>query len=279
MNLNILNPVPHSAAIYEIISRSEERIAYDSRLLFVLSGGMSVTVGGEKLGRVGPCELIYIPAGVPYTLRAQHIRLAVITFDLTSDFPVCSEKIPPVSPESYDVDKCRATVGLAPFDKYLFLSEMESERDAFTQMCNLFTSGEGYYRERVSAMLKLELVRIAELVSADALPSRMVDALDAYIRENVGDDISNTEIGAIFGYHPFYVSRLLKQRRGVTLRQYIISYRLRASKRLLELSAKSVGEIAEECGFSDASYFTKSFKAAYGVTPKEYRNCVKDEFI
>ena len=48
---------------------------------------------------------------------------------------------------------------------------------------------------------------------------------------------------------------------------------------MLELSAKSVGEIAEECGFSDASYFTKSFKTAYGVTPKEYRNCVKDEFI
>ena len=279
MNLNLLNPAPHSAAIYEFISRSEERIAYDSRLLFVLSGGMSVTVDGEKLGRVGPGELIYIPAGVPYTLRAQHIRLAVITFDLTHDFPLAEERIAPVTPDAFNPGLCRSAPTLAPFDKSIFLSEMESERDTLTEMCNLFTSAEGYFCERISAMLKLELVRIAELVSQDALPSRMVDALDAYIRENVGDDISNTEIGAIFGYHPFYVSRLLKQRKGVTLRQYIISYRLRAAKKMLELSAKSVGEIAEECGFSDASYFTKSFKTAYGVTPKEYRNCVKDEFI
>ena len=107
----------------------------------------------------------------------------------------------------------------------------------------------------------------------------MVEALDAYIRENVGDEISNTEIGAIFGYHPFYVSRVLKDKKGVTLRQYIISYRLRAAARLLELSDKSVAEIAEECGFTDASYFTKSFKTAYGETPKAYRNRFKDDFI
>ena len=107
----------------------------------------------------------------------------------------------------------------------------------------------------------------------------MVEELAGYIRENVSDEISNTEIGAIFGYHPFYVSRMLKDRKGMTLRQYIIAYRLKMAKRLLELSGKSAAEIAEACGFTDASYFAKTFKSAFGMTPKEYRNSFKDDFI
>ena len=107
----------------------------------------------------------------------------------------------------------------------------------------------------------------------------MVEALDTYIRENCGDEISNTEIGAIFGYHPFYISRVLKEKKGITLRQYIIAYRLKAAKRMLELGTKSAAEIAEDCGFTDASYFAKTFKAAFGETPKEYRNRFKEDFI
>ena len=79
--------------------------------------------------------------------------------------------------------------------------------------------------------------------------------------------------------HPFYVSRMLKERKGMTLRQYIIAYRLKCAKRMLELSDKSAAEIAEECGFTDASYFAKTFKATFGMTPKEYRNSFKEDFI
>jgi two-component system response regulator YesN len=146
-------------------------------------------------------------------------------------------------------------------------------------MNNIFTSAEGSYRAQISAMFKLVLLKIIETADDKALPARMVEELDNYIRENSGEEISNTEIGAIFGYHPFYVSRMLKERKGITLRQYIINYRLKNAKRLLELTDKSAAEIAQECGFTDASYFAKTFKSAFGMTPKEYRNGFKDEFI
>jgi two-component system response regulator YesN len=63
------------------------------------------------------------------------------------------------------------------------------------------------------------------------------------------------------------------------LRQYIITYRLKLAKRLLELTEKSVSDIAEECGFTDASYFTKTFRTAFGMTPKDYRNGFKEDYI
>ena len=107
----------------------------------------------------------------------------------------------------------------------------------------------------------------------------MVDALGKYIRENVGEDISNTEVGAIFGYHPFYISNVLKSAKGLTLKQYIISYRLKLACRMLAAGNRSIADIAEDCGFTDSSYFAKTFRHQFGITPKEYRNKFKEEFI
>jgi AraC-like DNA-binding protein len=40
---------------------------------------------------------------------------------------------------------------------------------------------------------------------------------------------------------------------------------------LLLHTDKTVIEIADLCAFTDSSYFTKAFKAQYGMTPKAYR--------
>ena len=147
------------------------------------------------------------------------------------------------------------------------------------KICNLFISGEGGYYAEASAIAKRILLRVAEFCDEGALPAAMIENLDGYIRENVGDEISNTELGAIFGYHPFYISRMLKSRKGITLHQYVSAYRLKHATSALVCTDKTVAEIAEECGFTDASYFTKIFKTQFGKTPKEYRNEFKEDFI
>ena len=279
MDFTRLNPVVRSVSLYEKIGRSEECVGYDCRLIYVVSGDVSATVGDKKLSHMGPGNLIYIPAGVKYRLKSKYLRAVVITFDPTDDNPMPDERLNPAAANEYDESLCHRCGVEGILGQVITLTDLESERDTFLRMANIFTSGEGHYRAQISAMLKLILLRVIETADEDALPARMVEELDNYIRENVSDEISNTEIGAVFGYHPFYVSRMLKERRGITLRQYIISYRLKMAKKLLETTDRSAGEIAEECGFTDASYFAKTFKAAFGITPKEYRNSFKDEFI
>ena len=274
-----LNPIIRSAAIHECINRTDECIAYDSRVIYVITGDIMATVGGEKVGHLTPGNLVYIPAGVAYRLKSKYFKAAVITFDFTDVDPLPEERLSPVTVAEFDASLCHNTDIEPPFDKYFKIDDIEGDRELFERMCNIFTSAEGCFRARVSAMFKLEILKLLETVDDGALPARMVEELDNYIRENVSDEISNTEIGAIFGYHPFYVSRMLKERKGMTLRQYIIAYRLKCAKRMLELSDNSAAEIAEECGFTDASYFAKTFKATFGMTPKEYRNSFKEEFI
>jgi len=279
MNYTTFNPYIRSVSLYEKINRTDECIAYDSRVIYMISGDLTAVVNGEKFNHMGPGNLLYIPAGVPYRMKSKYLRCVVVTFDPTADTPEPCGKIQPLMPEEFNAKLCHNGHIEPPFDKCIRLEDMEADRDTFIRMSNIFTSGEGAYLGEISAMFKLIMLKVAEVVEENALPARMVEALDSYIRENCGDEISNTEIGAIFGYHPFYISKVLKDRKGMTLRQYIISYRLKAAKRMLELTDKSAAEIAEENGFTDASYFAKSFKSAFGETPKEYRNRFKEDYI
>ena len=279
MNYTKLNPFIRSASLYEKLNNSNECIAYDCRVIYMISGDLTATVGEEKFSHMSAGNLLYIPAGTPYKLKSKYLRAVIVTFDLTDDTPEPQDRISPVKSSDFQRELCHLRGIDAPFDKPIFIEDVESERDTFIRMSNIFTSAEGEYRAQLSAMFKLILLKIAETSSENALPARMVEALDSYIRDNVGDEISNTEIGAIFGYHPFYVSKVLKDKKGQTLRQYIISYRLKLARRMLELTDKSTADIAEACGFTDASYFTKTFKSTFGVTTKEYRNKFKEDFV
>lgn len=279
MNFIHFNPVIRSVSLYERVSRTDECIAYDSRVIYMVSGDLTATVGNEKFSHLSVGNLLYIPAGTPYKLKSKYLRAVVISFDFTDTNPLPQERISPVLPSEYNESLCHNTDISPPFDKCIMLPDMEGECDNFLYMESLFTSGEGNFLAKISALFKLVMLKVAETADEDALPARMVEELDNYIRENRGDEISNTEIGAIFGYHPFYISKLLKDKRGITLRQYIINYRLKVAKRLLETTNKNASEIAEECGFTDASYFAKIFKASFGETPKKYRSKFEEDFI
>ena len=277
MDFSKLNPFVRSANIYEVINRTDECIAYDSRIIYMISGDVTVKIEDEKKFHISAGNLLYIPAGTRYRLKGEYLRATVITFDLTDEHSDLEEKIPPVLTSEFKEELCHKCE--SPFDRLLLIEDFEAERDNFIDISNTATSKEGEWKAQISAKLKTLLLKVCEITSDNALPSRMVEALDAYIRENCSDEISNTEIGAIFGYHPFYVSRVLKEKKGITLHQYIISYRLKLAKTMLENTKKPIADIAVETGFTDASYFTKTFKNIFGVTPKEWRNKSKEEFI
>jgi len=258
MNPVRINPKIYSAAIYDRSAKRKRRepsASCHGRLLYVFSGELTYVTGGEKPKPLGAGSLLYLPAGTSCAVRGQFLRAALLSFDIDDGS----------SP--------------SPFDRVIQIDEFEAVWEDLVRICDLVLCDDAYSVAKAEALLKLLLIKVAEAADEAALPLRMTETLDEYIREHVADEISNTEIGAIFGYHPFYVSKVLKDTKGMTLRQYIISYRLKASKRMLELTDKSAAEIAEENGFTDASYFAKSFKAAFGMTPKEYRNKFKEDFI
>lgn len=56
---------------------------------------------------------------------------------------------------------------------------------------------------------------------------------------------------------------------------YLNEYRIRTAAEMLLTTDSSIISISENCGFSSASYFGKSFQEAMGCTPRDYRRNAK----
>ena len=72
-----------------------------------------------------------------------------------------------------------------------------------------------------------------------------------------------------------YLSTRFSKEVGMTLTDYINLTRVRRSLKLLNDSALSTQEVAERVGFTDANYYTRTFKKIHGTTPNEYRRSLK----
>ena len=74
----------------------------------------------------------------------------------------------------------------------------------------------------------------------------------------------------------FYISESQLRRNvlnftGMTTNEYITFLRLSRAKKELVCTKKSIKQIAYECGFSSAYYFSRCFHQREKVSPKEYR--------
>ena len=59
-----------------------------------------------------------------------------------------------------------------------------------------------------------------------------------------------------------------------TPKEWLLKKSLNKAKKLLEEKSLNVTEVCFECGFNSVSWFTKSFKKEFGITPKKYQqNC------
>ncbi|MCD7745728.1 MAG: response regulator [Lachnospiraceae bacterium] len=68
-----------------------------------------------------------------------------------------------------------------------------------------------------------------------------------------------------------YLGIILKKETGKTFIEYMTELRIRHAKELLDGSEMKNYEVAEACGFSDATYFSTVFKKVCGMSPSAYR--------
>ena len=92
-----------------------------------------------------------------------------------------------------------------------------------------------------------------------------------YIQENFDSPITLEEVAEAISLSPAYLSTLFKKEIGIKFSDYLISCRIEKAKQLLKESGESMQIIAEQVGYSDAKYFSKTFFKTVGLKPSEYR--------
>ncbi len=94
----------------------------------------------------------------------------------------------------------------------------------------------------------------------------------SYIDRRYTEKISLKDIADNFHMSEKYFSRFFKNCFQVTFVEYVNSVRLEKAASLLSTTDLSVTEVALRCGFSNISYFIRSFKNAFGSSPHRFRD-------
>ena len=246
-------------------------VCYDSRLFYFENVTGSITVNGKKYN-VSNKTAIFIPPSSHYIFNLSFFDdpwVYVINFDLVTDYSHIKESLGTAYVNTFEPSK--VTKYDLPTDFSQPIVKQVSNISGLLLNCIDCFEKEGKFRfERSSAMLKLALLEIIDTHNVEHSP--LCTEILECVRENYADiAMTNESIADKLSYHPYYVNRIFKREMGISLRSYIIDYRLSVAKKLLTLENDSISEIAYRAGFSSSSYFVKTFKERVGMTPRAYR--------
>lgn len=103
------------------------------------------------------------------------------------------------------------------------------------------------------------------------LPPRRLQRVLEHVKENIGKDLSVSEMAEVVGMSQYYFSKLFKMSTGTTPHQYVMRQRIERAQELLRDGNTPLVEIATHVGFETQSHFTSVFRRLVGITPKKFR--------
>ena len=185
---------------------------------------------------------------------------------------------------SYTVDKTVAATDVsAGVHAINFLSRQPlAERPFLLQprsqsaMLAAYAQGEKAWRQRrwgdreiCFSCLYTILSLLRQVQQKDATrATELVAPAVAYIHENFADqDITVPALAALCGMSQQYLRRLFQNAYGVSPAVYIRTQRLQYARQLLQTGEYSVSQASQAAGFNDLAYFSREFKAAFGILP------------
>lgn len=117
--------------------------------------------------------------------------------------------------------------------------------------------------------------RILKILFSIATPktsNNLLLSITDYIENNLSSTITIEDLSNQAHTSPSNLYHIFKKQFGVSPISYLNNLRLSLSAEYLLSSDLSISEISEKVGFSDPFYFSKAFKKAYSLSPREYRN-------
>ncbi|MDM8142821.1 AraC family transcriptional regulator [Megamonas hypermegale] len=94
-----------------------------------------------------------------------------------------------------------------------------------------------------------------------------------YINRNLFNELNVDQIAKQFFVSKYYLMRRFKAKTGYSIHQYILNKRLLAAKEYIK-NGRALTQVCFDCGFKDYSVFSRSFKAAFRQSPREFKKSI-----
>jgi ligand-binding sensor domain-containing protein/signal transduction histidine kinase/DNA-binding response OmpR family regulator len=122
-------------------------------------------------------------------------------------------------------------------------------------------------RKKFSQQLKLEPLNIIIESSDEEFLNKVLELLEKNITNT---DFNVNQFASEIGMSTPVFYKKIKALTGLTVNNFVKSFRLKRAAQLLEQNAGTVYEISYLVGFNDAKYFSKEFRKQFGQSPTEY---------
>lgn len=134
-----------------------------------------------------------------------------------------------------------------------------------------------FRRAEAQPVLKTLALALAELVAREWRRGHQLadgGSLEDEVARAISADLAHASLAKLarrLGYHPNYLSGLIRKRTGRTFSQLVLEQRMERAMALLERTTLSVEDVAEASGYASTSNFYKAFRSYYGRSPREAR--------
>ncbi|ELS32774.1 MULTISPECIES: AraC family transcriptional regulator [Pseudanabaena] len=126
----------------------------------------------------------------------------------------------------------------------------------------------------VIAILNKFAIEPVTLTNIDNLSNNKIKLIQDYIQEHLNKNLTLEDLAKLVHISKYHLCRSFKQATGTTITDYIISERVKLAQKLLISGSLNIAQIADDCGFHDASHLNRHFKLLTKTTPTAFRkNC------
>jgi AraC family transcriptional regulator len=97
-----------------------------------------------------------------------------------------------------------------------------------------------------------------------------------YIRANLAEQVSVTELANVAAVSPFHFCRLFSRAVGMSPHRYLVDRRMQKGEALLRTTDIPLTEVASQSGYICSNAFSVAFRRRYGMTPTSYRRTSRE---
>ena len=134
---------------------------------------------------------------------------------------------------------------------------------------------ENRVRYHLTAALRLLITQCVsgkvKVSEQEQIASERMKQMLRYVEEHYAEELTVEKLAGCVALSESACLRSFRQFLGITPIQYVKQFRVEKAAELLRSTRLKTGEVGLECGFSDASYFIKTFREIKHCTPREYR--------
>jgi AraC-like DNA-binding protein len=254
----------------------------DVQIIFVLEGELSLKLFYAKY-RLQPGSIHIIHADDVHSLTriSEHNLVVVLSF--------CSEYFQSVFPHFTSTVFITNIVDNDTFSKSNILKDQ-----IFAIIHEKYFASPGYHsriNNKAVALINTLMKNFRGFVidpaskafihktSHDYMQVTRISRIIQYVYENYPYKINLSQLAEREQISTYYLSHIFRKLVGMNFRDFLGMIRVEMSETAVLSTQRSIAQIAQDSGFSDAKYFVQQFYHYLGCHPKEYRNKYSSQIL